>query len=253
MQFNFGRLQERLLSTARSPTTQALASPKLVPHRFEALLDALLHEGNVEAVCGEIGCAVASDGAALEECLEALRKTYAVAKGQEPSFAACRALTISWSEASLQYLHALSCEDPLTGLTSLAHIRSRLAEIYREADREGSNVASSHALVVVEVCVRAEAAPELSHHFDRVLRIAGVAECVRAVYSGGETLGRLGQDRAVAVVRRDDGLGAALAVLRRLLEDWAAHETAQPRTRVWVEALPVDNDAAGRLLDELAR
>ena len=253
MQLNFGRVQDYLLSAARSPSTQALASPKLVPHRFEALLDALLHDGDVVAVCSEIGCAVASDGASLEECMEALRATYAVAKGQEPSFEACRALAVSWSEASLQYLHALSCEDPLTGLTSLSHVRCRLAEIYREADRQGTNVASSHALVVVDLRVRADAAPELSHHFDRVLRVAGVAECVRAVYSGGETLARLGQDRAVALVARDRDLGGGLAVLRRLLEDWAAHEAGQPRTRVWVEALPVDNDSAGRLLDELAR
>ena len=41
---------------------------------------------------------------------------------------------MAWSDATLEYLHDLSCEDPLTGLASLAHVRTRLDEIYREAE-----------------------------------------------------------------------------------------------------------------------
>ena len=249
----FGRRWQRLLPAPRAERAADRPRSQAIPHRFEALLDALHNDGDVPAACAEIGSVVAADGASLEECLEALRQSFDLATGQEPTYEACRALTISWSEASLQYLHALSCEDPLTGLASLAHIRSRLAEIYREADRAGTDVATSHALVVVDVAGPDQARPEFSHHFDRALRIAGVAECVRAVYSGGETLGRLGQDRAVAVVARDQRLGTSLAMLRELLEDWDGQGSASPRCRMWVESLPVDNDSAGRLLDELAR
>jgi GGDEF domain-containing protein len=250
--FTFSRRQ-RLPSTFEDPFTHPSGSPKLVPERFEALLDALLHDGDASSVCSEIGGVLASDGMSIQECFSALRQTFAVATGREPTFEACRALSSSWSEASLQFLHALSCEDPLTGLTSLAHLRSRLAEIYRELDRCGGSAVASHALVVVDVTVPGPVQPQITHHFDRVLRIAGVAECLRAVYSGGETLARLGQDRTVALVGRDERLGTSLAMLRLLLADWARGETAQPAFRVWVEQLPGDNDAAGRLLDELAR
>jgi GGDEF domain-containing protein len=233
--------------------------PRLVPERFESLVDALVHGGDVGAVCTEIGCTLASDGASLPEALEALRQTYALSTGFEPSFEATRALTTSWTEASLQYLHALSCEDPLTGLASLAHVRSRLSEIYREADRRGTNVAATHALVVVDVVPREADQPSPGSTFDRVLRMAGVAECIRAVYSGGETLGRLGVGRAVAVVERATRLGSSVAVLRQLLAEWGGGggrdegPATPPLCRLWIEPLPVDNDAAGRLLDELAR
>lgn len=253
MTFTFGRRRPNA-----PPATHAgsmVAPPRrLVPERFEGLVDALVHDGDVGAVCTEIGCALASDGASLPEALEALRQTYALSSGHEPTFEATRAMTTSWSEASLQYLHALSCEDPLTGLASLAHVRSRLSEIYREADRRGTNVASSHALVVVDVVPPAAAAPGHGSTFDRVLRMAGVAECIRAVYSGGETLGRLGAGRAVAVVQRETRLGSSVAVLRQLLAEWGGdQDSTPPLCRLWIEPLPVDNEAAGRLLDELAR
>ena len=54
--------------------------------------------------------------------------------GTTPDFEAAEALSVAWSEATLEYLHDLSCEDPLTGLASLAHVRTRLDEIYREAE-----------------------------------------------------------------------------------------------------------------------
>ena len=38
----------------------------------------------------------------------------------------------------------LSCEDPLTGLSSLAHLRSRLGELYREAELRGPVRAATH-------------------------------------------------------------------------------------------------------------
>jgi GGDEF domain-containing protein len=227
-------------------------APRLLPHRFEPLAEALAVGSDISAACTEIGCAVAHDGASLAEALDALRATYRLVAGGEPSFEACRCIAVAWSEASLQYLHALSCEDPLTGLASLAHVRSRLAELYREADRRGGDLSTSYALVVVELVDREIEASD-QHRFDRVLRLADVSECVRAVYSGGETLGRLGLDRAVVVVPRGAGLGQSVEVLRQLLMDWASGADQPLSCRVWIERVPVDNDGVGRLLDELAR
>jgi hypothetical protein len=77
-----------------------------------------------------------------------------------------------------------------------------------------------------------------------------VTEAIRAVFSGGETIGRLGLDRAVAVVPRDPELGTSVAMLREFL---AGLDLGSAEVRVWIEGLPAIADSATRLLDELAR
>ena len=74
--------------------------------------------------------------------------------GAVPSFPLVRAVSEGWSDAQLGYLHALSCEDPLTGLTSINHVRTRLGDAYRESARAG---AEPHvALVVIDIVDRSE-------------------------------------------------------------------------------------------------
>jgi len=166
-----------------------------------------------------------------------------------PPFEATEALAVAWSEASLQYLHQLSCEDPLTGLASLAHVRTRLSEIYREADKTGLSPQSTYSLVVVEL--PAPAPSFLSEHqFTRVLRLVELADGIRTVFSGEETIGRLGLHRAVAVVRRNVSLGSSVALLGEFVRDL---DSGGAPSRVWIEGLPASDDAAAQLLDELAR
>ena len=255
MALEFGRrrqLSPRRPHQERGSSTAESAEPRLVPRRFEALVDALLLRADVASVCAEIGYALAQDGAALQEALDGLCLTYELMTGQEPPYQATRGLAVSWSEASLQYLHALSCEDPLTGLASLAHVRARLAELYREAERRGDSVTTTYALAVVEL-VDHRLDDLAAQRFDGDLQFAAVAECLRRVYSGGETLGRLGPHRAVAVVARTASVGQGVAVLRTLLADWGQQTNSTLRSRIWIEPLPGDNNAAGRLLDELTR
>lgn len=215
-----------------------------LPTGFEAVGEALVSGTNLAAACAEVGRAFARDGASLGEALDGLSATYGRVLGREPAFGATEALCIAWSEATLSYLHSLSCEDPLTGLASLAHLRTRLAEIYREAENDGVEVRQTHALVVVESKHRG------SDHFGRALTLAQVADALRTVFGGGETVGRAGADRAVAVVRRAPDLGSTVAVLRRYLDDLHMEAT---ELRVWIEGLPGGHDSAARLLDELAR
>jgi GGDEF domain-containing protein len=220
-----------------------------LPMRFDAVGEALVSETDVIAACTVVGRDVARDGAALSEALSALRSTYELVLGTAPAFDAAEALSVAWSDATLQYLHDLSCEDPLTGLASLAHVRSRLAELYREAEMTDVVVSGSHALVIVELCFR-EQADDPGHHFTRAMRLVQVAEAVRAVYSGGQTLGRLGLDRAVAVVPRSADLGLSVSLLREFLDEL---DLGEVDLRVWIEGLPVSPDSASRLLDDLAR
>ena len=220
-----------------------------LPRRFEAVGEALLGSGDVTGACSVVGRDVARDGASLGEALDALRATYDLVLGIEPAFPATQALSVAWSEATLEYLHDLSCEDPLTGLASLAHVRTRLAEIYREAEFSDVDVAGSQALVLVELSF-GRPSGGAGQHFTRAMRLVQVTEALRAVYSGGQTLGRVGLDRAVAVVPRTADLGTSVALLREFLADLDLGATD---VRVWIEGLPSSADSAARLLDDLAR
>jgi hypothetical protein len=220
-----------------------------LPLRFEAVGEALVSGGDVSASCHVVGRDVARDGAALGEALSGLRTTFALVRGTDPPFEATEALSVAWSEATLEYLHDLSCEDPLTGLTSLAHVRTRLAEVYRDAELTDAPVRASHALVVVEVRIQGRALLE-EHQFTRALRMVQVAEAMRAVFSGGETIGRLGLHRAVGVVRRAPDLGTSVTLLREFIGDL---DLGSADVRVWIEGLPGTPESATRLLDDLAR
>jgi GGDEF domain-containing protein len=152
----------------------------------------------------------------------------------------------AWSDTTLGYLHRLSCEDPLTGLASQAHLRSRISELYRAAG--GQDVNAVHALVVCEVSAPRGRADVPGDHFTRAMRLARVGESARTVFPGGETIGRLGTSRVAVLVERDQRLGRRVRVLRTLLGSVEADPA-----RAWIEGLPRSDDAAAILLDELAR
>lgn len=219
-----------------------------VPHGFEAVGEALVSGADATAACAVVGRDAARDGAALGEALDGLRATFQTVRGVDPDFASVHAVSAAWSEATLEYLHRLSCEDPLTGLASLAHVRTRLAELYRVGDRDGVPAHRSHALVVVEVGFPAPLTAE--HRFTRVLRLVQVAETVRSVFCGGETFGRGGANRVLAVVPRRSDLGQSMTLLGGMLD---ALDLGSAWTRCWIEGVPPDPGSVPLLLDELAR
>jgi GGDEF domain-containing protein len=198
----------------------------------------------------------------LGEALAGLRETFRVARSSAPDVEAVEALSVAWSEASLEFLQDVSCEDPLSGLATQQHLRSRLAEIYREADRAGTEVRRSHALVLADTSSAARRARErlrgegpVDLRFARALQLATVAEGVRMVFTGEETVARLGPDTVAALVRRAPGpgapdLGEAVARLRVVLADLDVPSD----TRVWIEGLPGHVEhAAGLLADLMGR
>ncbi|NYG60541.1 GGDEF domain-containing protein [Nocardioides daedukensis] len=208
-----------------------------MPAHFEAVGEALASgSGSIEA-CEVAGSRLAQDGASLDDALEALNRTALAVTGSEPVFADVRALSMAWSESTLAYLHQLSCEDPMTGLASLAHIRSRLSELYRGAH----SVDKTHALVVLDL----PNDPVGGDSFTRAMRLVRLGEVARTVFAGSETIGRSGSQRVVVIAERDGRLGRRVALLRKLV-------SSEP-TRLWIEGLPQTDEAAALLLDELCR
>lgn len=218
-----------------------------LPLRFEAVGEALVSGSRSLEVFDVVGRRLAQDGAALDEVLDALRQTTQAVLGTDPAYDAIRAISVAWSEGTLAYLHQISCEDPLTGLASLAHVRSRLSEIYRAAARAGSDVQLQHALVIIDLPEDRASFAAADGGFSRTLHLARVGQTASTVFNGAETIGRLGARRVVVVVERDPVLGRRVALVRTLLG------SADFPTRVWIEGLPGSDEVAALLLDELAR
>ncbi len=126
--------------------------PGDVPERFEAVAEALAAGRTATDACEVVGRLQGSQGVSLEETLADLRTTYELVLGTEPAFTDACAVALGWSEATLAYLHQLSCADPLTGLASMAHLRGRLTELYRGDARGSAPLRDRYALVVVEAC-----------------------------------------------------------------------------------------------------
>lgn len=219
-----------------------------LPARFDAVGEALSAGSEVHAACAVVGRDLARDGVDLSEALHGLRSTFALVVGTEPDFESTRAIGIAWSDETLGYLHEVSCENPLTGLATLAHLRGRLAEIQRGAESRGTSHEASHALVVVDVPLLAGA--DRNARLGSALVMARVASQVRLVFEGEESIGEASPSRLLVLAERTDGLGSRVGTLRDLLAEVTPPDNI---VRVWIEGLPASSSATSTLLDELAR
>ena len=220
-----------------------------IPASFEAVGEALAAGQRATDACEVVGRLLATSGVSLAEALTDLRTTYELVLDEEPVYADACALSLGWSEATLAYLHQLSCADPLTGLASTAHLRGRLTELYRAGANGTASLRERYALVVIE------ASPSTGYGlteevFGTDLRMSRVGESVRSVFSGSETICRVGLRRIVVLTARDHGLGRSTALLRRLL---FAGQHTYGGVRIWTESLPESNESVASLLDELSR
>ena len=219
-----------------------------LPPSYEAVGEALFAGRSATDACEVVGRQLGAQGVSLEETLADLRSTYELVLGTEPAFTDACAVALGWSEATLAYLHQLSCADPLTGLASMAHLRGRLTELYR-GDARGPALRDRYTLVVVEA-----SSPRLSGVADEVfgldLRMSRIGESARSVFSGGETICRIGPRRIVVLATRNEALGRRTGLLRSLLE---IGERSNGGVRIWTESLPLAGEQVSSLLDELSR
>jgi hypothetical protein len=247
----FWASRDKFVSEPSSATVPALLEQVrgALPQRFEAVAEALVAGRSATDACEVVGRLQGSQGVSLEETLADLRTTYELVMGTEPAFTDACAVALGWSEATLAYLHQLSCADPLTGLASMAHLRGRLTELYRGDTRGPAPLRDRYALVVVEAAM-----PRLSGIADEVfgldLRMSRIGESARSVFSGGETICRIGPRRIVILADRDAGLARRTTLMRNLLE---VGERGLGGVRIWTESLPLVPEQTSSLLDELSR
>jgi len=238
----------RKLAWGRSMSTHPGAgggprSVGAVPLRLAAVAEAAVRGEEAVVACSVVGRQMAREGADLGEALDELRSTTEQAAGREPTFAEVRALGLAWAEETTAYVHQLSCEDPLSGLASPAHLRARLAEVYRGALVDGADPSDGFGIAVVEVPTKAEGP------FEVALWMVRVVDVIRMTFPGEESVAQLGAGRLGILVPRDQHLGVRLAGLRLDLQELAgAHGVT-----VWLEGLPAGVEGAARVLDDLIR
>jgi len=204
----------------------------------------LLDDEDHLPACADLARRRGSEGVALTETLDDIAALFRAARLGDPSYAAVRTVSLNWLDAAQGRIDAAGCVDPRYGLGTAAHLDARLAELYQEGHRHGFSPAETHSLVVVEL-------PEVAETpWDDALRMSEVANCLRAVFDGGQTIGMATPRRAVVVAPRATDLPRAAEVLRRRLHRTrAVAPTAEPA--IWIEALPIERADAGQLLATL--
>ncbi|MQA87895.1 MAG: hypothetical protein GEV03_25540 [Streptosporangiales bacterium] len=205
----------------------------------DELTDSVVRDRRLEPACELLGRARAQAGVGIGETLHDLGAFFDTLGVAEPPLLAMCAVAEGWAEGGLTKICSASCEDPLTGLANVPYLRTRLAELYREAKAEGSSPAETHCLVVVVLDDRADP-------WRRIARTIVLGHDLREVFTGGETPALLGPGRAAVLTRRRPGLAFRTAGLRR-------KQARGNRGRIWTEDLPSRLEQALRVLDELAR
>lgn len=236
----------------------------------EAVADAVCEGKGLAKACLRLGGARGRAGVGIGETLDDLGALFGVLRWPDPPLSLVRCTAEGWVDSGLVGMAAESCEDPLTGLVTLAYLRSRLAEIYRAGAAAGVPVAETHCLVMVDLS-------DGSAPWRRLARAVVVAHDLRAFFRGGETLTLVGTGRAAALVAAGPQLEFQTAALRRLLNRTLGVDRAAPRggpgsrpgehawlgpvdeslgredVLVWIERLPESASEAMALLDALAR
>ncbi|HZK35675.1 MAG TPA: hypothetical protein VFC57_01810 [Aeromicrobium sp.] len=200
--------------------------------------------GNLAAVAHVVGASAAHDGSPLQELFGYLERAYARVRGEQPEFDVVTAAAVAWTESAIRHDHDMSCEDPLTALATLPHLRCRIGGVYRRAERDGVRANETFSLLVVEL------PPTSGGALSEPLAMLEAADSLRTVYNGDETIAQVAPRRIVSLVERSRTDRASLELLHILLRRGGVGPL---EPRMWIEALPRSVDGVGWLLSELGR
>ena len=212
----------------------------------DALCEACLQGQNIWAPAERLGSVRADKGVSLGETLADLDGLLCVWPDAADGVIH-RAASLGWAERMTTPRAAVF--DPLTGLTSADYLRTRLGEVYRDADVAGSRVSSSHALVTVRLNLAGRSG------WNRLTLLVLAGDAMRTVFDGGQTLARLADHMAVVLTGRDPLLARRTSLLTGLVAERLSRDSGSGEwpARIWIERLPDTAPAAVDLIGELAR
>ncbi|MGH3449787.1 MAG: GGDEF domain-containing protein [Haloechinothrix sp.] len=228
----------------------------------DAVCAAVIKGGVSDTALAGLGRARAAAGAGLAETLADLAALHAVLAAPDavdgfiaPDVDATptrlvRVAALAWADVAIDQLTSTEVTDPLTGLPTAAYLRTRLAEVYREAARSGRPAAEGSLLLTVSVDLGAVVG------WPRLTAMILVADVLRAVFDGGESVAVLGPSAIAVLTGRDGGVSRRAVTVRRelnerLVVDPQLHPIGRPRIRV-VRLRPTFGETCV-LLSEIAR
>lgn len=228
----------------------------------DAVCAAAIRGAETELPLAGLARARAAAGAGLAEVLTDLAALHAVLSdpGSADGFVSpnvdalparmLRVTALAWADVAMDQLASLEVVDPLTGLPNSAYLRTRLGELYRQAEAAGRAVSTEHTLLVVGLDLSTVAG------WPRATGMILLAEALREILDGGETVASLGPSTLVAVLPRDGQITSKALQLRRVVHerlsvDAQFDEMSGPRIRL--VRPPATHQAACRLMGRLAR
>jgi GGDEF domain-containing protein len=212
-----------------------------------------------EALTG-LGKARAEAGVGLDETLKDLAALHAVLSGAPDGLLVAdpdatpspllRTVALAWAEVTMGEFGNHEATEALTGLATADYLRTRLGEIYRRGTRTDCCPSSDHVLLAVVMDLT-----EVTG-WSRLMAMVVVADVLRVVFDGGESVAMLGQSVAAVLSERDDGLAARAAEARFLLAERLAvdpqlRNTPRPQMRTY--RLPASHRSAVELVTQLAK
>lgn len=228
----------------------------------DAVCLSAVQRGDLAGALSSLGRARAQAGAGLDETLTDLAALHAVLTvgdardgliATDPNAAPTRlvrAAALAWAEESVGELRGAEATDNLTTMATHAYLRTRLGEVYRQAERLGVAAAETHTLLVVTLDLSAVTG------WARLMAMVLVADALREVFDGGESIALLGPSVAAVLSDRDPAFGdralsASWLITERLKVDPQLEPSRRPVLRL--ERLPATQEEARTLLQSISR
>ncbi|WP_249124236.1 hypothetical protein [Saccharopolyspora erythraea] len=209
---------------------------------------------------GELGAARAEAGVGLAGTLQDLAALHAAMTGDHDGLVSAdpdavpahlvRATALGWADVVARLAVGREVQDPLTGLTTLSYLRTRLHELYRLAGASGRTPDADHALVEVSLDVRGE-----DRGYPAMMAMVLAADVLRAVFDAGETVSLARSSTALVLAPRGRSTTDRCARLGRLIERRIADDPAllmNGPVRVREVALPPAHEQACALITSMA-
>jgi hypothetical protein len=216
----------------------------------DALAEAVEAGRTAAAAAQRLGAARGATGVGIGEALDDLACLYqALDRPADPD--ALRALAVGWAEGHESLPVHTSVRDAATGLPTAEYLGERLRETYGEAERNGTTVADTTCLVVLDVAL------DDLDTWRRTARSATVGRTLDQVFGNGPPMAVLTDGLYAVLCPRGQGTPQLAQTLRRVVEKNAEilglSGAMRRPTRVWVEQLPPSHEDAIELLDQLSR
>ena len=261
-----GLVQGRTRALRSRWRTASLAAGWPFPSDWaSAAVDRVCHAvvtgGDLAERLADLGAARAEAGVGLAGTLQDLAALHAVCTGGNDGLVSAdpdavpadmiRTIALGWSDVIARMAVGREVEDPLTGLTTLSYLRTRLHEVYRAARSRGRTAHEDFTLVTVLLDVSDDGAGGYS----RMMAMVLAADVLRTVFDAGETVSLVRPSAAAVLARRDDALPVRCAQVRWMIAQRLADDpglSLNGPVRVQQESLPAEHSDACELLTSMA-